>query len=307
MSIAIYTHPDCLEHDPGPGHPENAGRLRAILAALHSASYVSRLNFVTPPPGRDEQILLAHSPEHLAHIKASAPASGRVALDGDTLLSGGSLTAARYGAGAACQGLDDVLAGRFSKAFCATRPPGHHATRNQAMGFCLFNNIGIAALHAQQQHRLQRVAIVDFDVHHGNGSQDILRGREGILYISTHQSPLYPGTGTSAENIPGNIANFPLPAGTGGELYREIFLSAILPQLHAFKPDMILISAGFDAHRLDPLAGLALDTADYLWLGEQLGACAEQYCQGHLLAVLEGGYNLQVLGDCVAAFLEGLL
>lgn len=304
MTLRIYSHPDCLQHDTGPGHPECSARLQGILDKL--AALQAFASHFDAPLGSNAQTLLAHTPEYLQALEAAVPASGRTALDADTLMSPLSLQAARYGVGAACQGVDDLLSDRCRTVFCATRPPGHHATMASAMGFCLLNHVAIAALHARNSHGLERVAIVDFDVHHGNGSQDILAGKPGVLYISTHQSPLYPGSGSEAENIADNILNIPLAAGTDGEHYRAVFKTEVLPALAHFAPQLLLISAGFDAHRQDPLAGLALEESDYQWLGQQLQSVADKHCRGRLLAALEGGYNLEVLGDSVLAFLNGL-
>lgn len=306
MTIAIYSHEDCLRHDPGPGHPESPARLRVILEALKDAPFAGELAFLEAPAGSDEQVLLAHDSALLAHIRAAAPSQGRVSLDPDTHLSPGSLEAALRGVGGACRGVQDLLEGRYETAFCATRPPGHHATAARAMGFCLFNHAAIAALLAQGLG-LERVALVDFDVHHGNGSQDILAGKQGILYVSTHQSPLYPGTGWEEDNIAGNIANFPLPSGSDGGRYRALFEARIQPLLEDFRPQLILASAGFDAHQGDPLASLALHEDDYRWIGGRLRELAQPHGQGRVLGFLEGGYNLQVLGKSARAFVEGLI
>ncbi|MDC0598409.1 histone deacetylase family protein [Gammaproteobacteria bacterium] len=307
MNYTIYSHPACLEHDPGSGHPENPERLKVITAALHKSPFANQLDYVESPLASDEQILLAHTPDHLSHIKAVSPTSGWQALDGDTVMSPESLEASLRGAGASCMAVDDLLTDKVTKAFCATRPPGHHATQDQAMGFCIFNHIAVAALYAKYHYKLDRVAIVDFDVHHGNGTQDIMTGKEGLLYISTHQSPLYPGTGSVAENIPDNIHNIPLPAGTDHHSYQIHFEQEALSTLETFKPELLLVSAGFDAHLNDPLASLALTEETYFWLGQQLNKTAQKYCQGKLLSVLEGGYNLAVLGASVSAFLQGQL
>ncbi len=301
----IYHHNDCLSHDPGPHHAENPGRLSVIMAALRSTTFAEPLQYVAAPLGTDEQILLAHTEAHLRLIKANAPTEGYRPLDPDTVMSPGSLNAALRAVGATCLGVDDLMAGKARHVFCAMRPPGHHATPNRAMGFCIFNHIAIAALYAMKQHGLQRVAIVDFDVHHGNGTQDILSGKAGLLYISTHQSPLYPGTGSEAENRQGNIHNVPLLGGTGDNTYQQIFAEDVLPELNAFKPQLLLVSAGFDAHKADPLAGIALTERTYEWLGQQLRAVADAHAGGKLLSVLEGGYNLDVLGPSVVAYLAG--
>jgi acetoin utilization deacetylase AcuC-like enzyme len=304
--IYLYQHTDCDNHNPGTMHPENAARLHAITTALQNSPAKQRLAFADAPLGTPEQILLVHTNSHLARVQATSPLEGTRALDADTVMSAGTLNAALRAVGAACLGVDDLMAGKTNQVFCLTRPPGHHATPDTAMGFCIFNQIAIAAEYAMAQYKLERVAIVDFDVHHGNGTQDAFTGRNGVLYVSTHQSPLYPGTGTKAENIPGNICNIPLAAGTQDARYQEIFAAAALPELHAFKPQLLLVSAGFDAHQQDPLAGLALTENTYRWLGLQLSQVAQEFCGGKILSVLEGGYNHAVLGSSVAAYLEGL-
>lgn len=307
MNISIISHSNCLEHDPGSGHPENPGRLSAILTTLEEASLAKQLTHIEAPSGTQEQVLLAHSLEHFESICNASPESGHLSLDADTIMSPNTLDAALRGVGAACLAVDELMANNTNIIFCATRPPGHHSTHDQAMGFCFFNNAAIAALYAKKVFHLARVAIVDFDVHHGNGTQDIVSGKEGVLYISTHQSPLYPGSGSIAENIPGNILNVPLESGTSHAIYQSIFNENVLPALRGFKPELLIVSAGFDAHRDDPLANLAFTEETYHWLGTQLKQVADEYCQSKLLAVLEGGYNLEVLGSSVESFLEGLL
>jgi acetoin utilization deacetylase AcuC-like enzyme len=277
------------------------------MAALHTSHLANELVYLPAPLGTDAQILLVHTKEYLARVLASSPAHGTHALDPDTVMSPGSLNAALRGVGAACQGVDDLMKGNASSVFCLTRPPGHHATADTAMGFCIFNHIAIAAQYALTHYQLERVAIIDFDVHHGNGTQDIFTGKAGVLYLSTHQSPLYPGTGTRADNIPGNICNIPLAAGTADARYQEIFSAVALPALAEFQPQLILVSGGFDAHQLDPLAGLALTEVTYRWLAQQLGKIAEEFCEGKILTVLEGGYNHAVLGSSVVAYLEGMV
>jgi acetoin utilization deacetylase AcuC-like enzyme len=307
MPINVITHSDCLEHDPGSGHPENPQRLTGILTALNAADINAELNFYEAPMGRDAQILLAHDEYHLERIRETAPAEGEASLDADTYMSPGSLNAALRAVGAGCQGVDSLMNGDAETVFCATRPPGHHATPNQAMGFCLFNHVAIAALYAQQKYNLSRIAIVDFDVHHGNGTQDIMRGRDGIFYISTHQSPLYPGSGEVSENIDNNIFNIPMHGGTGHSTYVSVFEQQVISALDAWRPELLLVSAGFDAHQEDPLAGMALTDETYQWLGETLKTIANNYCAGKLLSVLEGGYNLAVLPGSVVAYLKGNL
>lgn len=305
--IHVYTHDDCLQHEPGARHPECPDRLRAIRAALHGSDLPHAFRWLEAPLGTDAQVLLAHTAPYLARVKAHSPQTGTVALDPDTVLSPGSVHAALRGVGAACAGIDALLQGECHHAFVLTRPPGHHATPDQAMGFCVFNHAAITALYARQQYQLERVAVFDFDVHHGNGTQDILRGRSGLHYLSTHQSPLYPGTGFEAENLPANISNFPLPSGLSGDAYQQVFTDAVLPALQASRPQLLVVSAGFDAHLRDPLASLGLTEDTYGWLGQQLRTVADEFCAGRLLSVLEGGYNLSVLGSSVEAYLRGSL
>lgn len=307
MTTTIYLHHDCLDHDPGPQHPESPGRYAAILQALRvAAPSLPGLEWAQAPLGTHEQVLLAHDEAHWDYIEAASPVAGRCSLDPDTHLSPGSRTAALRGVGAACAAVDLLLQHRHHHVFCLTRPPGHHATPERAMGFCVFNQVAIAALYAQKQHGVRRVAIVDFDVHHGNGTQDISLGRPDLLYLSTHQFPHYPGTGSRSENRAGNIHNIPLPTGTDDSAYRAVFMAEALPQLDAFAPDLLLVSAGFDAHSEDPLASLRFTDATYGWLGEQLAAVALRHCQGRLLSVLEGGYNLAALGRSAVAYVSGV-
>lgn len=306
MVITIYQHDDCLQHDPGPGHPENAGRLDSATAALQTSVHSSRFTYQQAPLGTREQVLLAHTPALWDLVTRMSPSSGRISLDPDTHMSPVSLAAALRAVGAACAAVETLATGQARHIFCLTRPPGHHATPQRAMGFCIFNQIAIAALHAQAQG-LQRVAVVDFDVHHGNGTQDIFQDRANLLYISTHQFPHYPGTGSREENRAGNIHNIPLRNGTGHESYLQIFADEVLTEVSAFHPDVLLVSAGFDAHERDPLAGLALTEQTYRELGRQLQTLANRHCQGRLLSVLEGGYNLDVLGNSIVAYCEGTL
>lgn len=307
MVIHFYTHEDCLDHNPGVGHPENPQRLSRILNALAKSPVNQSLQLVEAPLGEDKQVLLAHHETHYENVKGTAPSSGEAALDADTHMSPGSLNAALRAVGAACEGIDLLMRGKADNVFCATRPPGHHATPQQAMGFCLFNQIAIAAIHAQQHYSLERVLIMDFDVHHGNGTQDIVKGRKGIFFISSHQSPLYPGTGHEAENIEHNIMNVPLLGGTGHDMYQEIFQERIITAIENFAPQLLLVSAGFDAHAQDPLAGLAFTDETYAWLGTTLKELSNKYSGGKMLSVLEGGYNLDVLPGSVFAYLEGIL
>lgn len=288
-------------------HPENPGRLQAIMAAVQKSPVNQHVIFRLAPLGTDAQVRLVHSKKHLEKVLTAAPAEGTSALDADTVMSPGTLNAALRGVGAACQGVDDLMDGHARQVFCLTRPPGHHATPDTAMGFCIFNHAAIAARYAMTRYELERVAIVDFDVHHGNGTQDTFSGKAGVLYLSTHQSPLYPGTGSATENLPGNIFNIPLAAKTSDAEYQRKFTALAIPELTAFKPQLLVVSAGFDAHELDPLAGVALTENTYRWLGRQLGAIADEFAGGKILSVLEGGYNHVVLGNSVVAYLEGLI
>ncbi len=276
------------------------------MAALQKSPINEQIIFRLAPLGTEPQVRLVHSKNHLDKVLAAAPVQGTRALDADTVMSPATLNAALRGVGSACQGVDDLMDGYTRHVFCLTRPPGHHATPATAMGFCIFNHAAIAARYAMTKYELERVAIVDFDVHHGNGTQDTFSGKAGVLYLSTHQSPLYPGTGSTAENLPSNICNIPLAAGTTDGRYQEIFARLAVPELRAFKPQLLLVSAGFDAHELDPLAGVALTEDTYRWLGNQLRNIAEEFAGGKILSVLEGGYNHAVLGDSVLAYLEGL-
>ncbi len=291
MPVAVFSHPDCLLHDTGSGHPENAGRLAAVLSALRTCDFHERLVFPEAPEAKEAQLLLAHAEEYIRYVRRAFPGEGYAYLDGDTVLSPGSWKAALRASGAGCAAVDGVMAGQYASAFCAVRPPGHHATSDNAMGFCIFNNIAIAALYAIAEHALERVAIVDFDVHHGNGTQAIMERNRRVLFISTHQMLLWPGTGGAKEKGIGNILNIPLSPGTDGAKYRKIFQSIIVSALARFKPELLLISAGFDAHRDDPLAQLTLEEEDYGWIGAQLRAVAEKHCRGRVISFLEGGYN----------------
>ncbi|HEU5048485.1 MAG TPA: histone deacetylase family protein [Rickettsiales bacterium] len=305
MSIAVFSHSDCLRHDTGSGHPESVERLPVILAALKSSDFSRHLEFLEAPAATKVQVLLVHTPAHYERVQHAVSLAGtHHALDPDTIISEGSLQAALHAVGAGCEAVDKVLGGTYSSAFCAVRPPGHHAIPSRAMGFCLFNNIAIAAAHAMSTHGLKRVAIVDFDVHHGNGTQDAFEQDKRVLYISTHQRSHYPGTGNENEQGAGNILNLPLPAGTDGGHYREVFSSRVIPAIEAFEPQLILVSAGFDAHRNDPLAGFMLMEEDYQWIGEQLRNVAEKCCEGKVVSFLEGGYWLPSLAASTASYLS---
>lgn len=293
-------------HDIGAGHPESPARLKAVLEALTNEQF-STIEKLEAPQATREQLLRVHSAQHIDHIFQNAPINGSIPLDADTVMSEGSLDAALYAAGAVCAAIDAVITGKTKRAFCAVRPPGHHATRNQAMGFCLFNNIAVGAAQAFVLHELERIAIVDFDVHHGNGTQDIFWNEPRVLFVSTHQSPLYPGTGASKEIGAGNILNVPLTLGAGSAEFRAAFEHIVLPRLDQFQPQLVMISAGFDAHRLDPLANLNLETEDYAWVTRKLVEIANQHAEGRVVSTLEGGYSLTALRESVAMHVGAMM
>ncbi|MGX1100553.1 histone deacetylase family protein [Amorphus sp. MBR-141] len=306
MPTLLLHHPKFLEHLTPEGHPERPDRLRAIDRILEHERF-QQLERDLATPANDEQIARCHPTSYIQHIRATAPETGFARLDADTTMSAGTLDAALLGAGAACTAVDEVMTGRVSNAFCASRPPGHHAERATAMGFCFFNNAAIAARHAQAAHGAERVAIVDFDVHHGNGTQDIFWDDPSVFYGSTHQMPLYPGTGAQKETGAGNIFNAPLSAGADGEVFKDAMRSRILNSLKDFRPDLVIMSAGFDAHVRDPLAELMLVEADFSWITYHLMEIADQYCHGRVVSVLEGGYDLEGLARSTAAHVMALM
>ncbi len=304
--MLLFTHPSMLQHEPPPGHPERPARLEAVLAGLADLPMAHR----DAPFASRESILLVHPARYVDALEeAFAEArENNVRLDPDTHLSPDSRTAIYRAAGACVAAVDAVLAGEDDMAFCAVRPPGHHAEPMAAMGFCIFNNIAVAAMHALDVHGLERVAIVDFDVHHGNGSQTIAEREPRLLFASTHQAPLYPGTGAVSERgLTGNVVNAPLAAGAGSAEWRAAMGARVLPELDAFAPQLILVSAGFDAHRADPLAQMALEDADFAWVGQRLRGLALRHCKGKLVSTLEGGYDLDALASAARAYLEALL
>lgn len=305
MKLAVYSHAACHAHDTGPGHPESPSRISAVLQALESPDClpVERIEALR---ATREQLQRVHTRAQLDAVFATVPASGFRHLDADTVMSSGSAEAALRAAGAVCQAVDAVMAGEARRAFCAVRPPGHHATADTAMGFCLFNNIAVGAAQAIQVHGLERVAIVDFDVHHGNGTADIFAADARVLYASTHQMPLYPGTGARGQQGVGNLVHEPLPAGARSEQFRSAYETRILPALDAFAPQLLMISAGFDAHRLDPLANLNLETEDFAWVSRQLLGIAEKHGAGRVVSSLEGGYSLTALRESTIAHINAL-
>lgn len=303
MTLLVVTHPACGEHRPPRGHPERPERLKAALRGIDQIEPTIRREAI---PASRQQLLLAHGPNYLANLDNLAASGRTLALDADTHLGPHSLEAASLAAGGTCLCVDQVLAGDCDSAFAVVRPPGHHAERARAMGFCLYNSIAIAALHALDAHDLQRIAVADFDVHHGNGTESILAGVEGTMYLSSHQWPLYPGTGNPEAPHASNVINATLSAGSGSNEFRELWLEHLLPAIDRFRPELILVSAGFDAHWRDPMAQLELKDEDYYWIGEQLKALANQHANGRLVASLEGGYDLRALEESVLAFGEGV-
>ncbi|HUH83340.1 MAG TPA: histone deacetylase family protein [Stellaceae bacterium] len=306
MTTILYTHKACLQHDPGSYHPECPDRLRAVLAGLEAPAFAALQRREAPLAELDE-VMRVHPREFIAMLLAAVPQRGHAALDADTVLSPHSGEAALRAVGAVCAAVDAVVAGEAENAFCAVRPPGHHAEADHAMGFCLFNSIAVGAQRARQVHGLERAAIIDFDVHHGNGTQAIFENNPHVFYASTHQSPLYPGTGARAETGVGNVVNVPLRPMSGGAEFRRAFDEVILPALEDFRPDFILVSAGFDAHRADPLAQLLLVEADFAWVTERLTACAARHCEGRIVSTLEGGYDLDALASSAAAHVAALM
>jgi acetoin utilization deacetylase AcuC-like enzyme len=306
MSTLLYTHPVCLEHDPGSHHPESAARLCAVLEALGEPAF-ARLERREAPEAAIEDLCRVHPRRHVERILRAVPKSGHVGIDADTIMSSRSGEAALRAAGAVVAAVDSVIAREADNAFCAVRPPGHHAEPERAMGFCLFNNIAVGALHARAAHGLDRIAVIDFDVHHGNGTQAAFETDERLFYASTHQYPLYPGTGAASETGVGNVVNVPLRPLSGSSQFRTGMSQRILPALDDFRPELVMISAGFDGHRRDPLAQLMLDEDDYVWITERLIEIAHRHADGRLVSALEGGYDLSALGASVAAHVRVLL
>ncbi len=307
MTTQLYSHPACIDHEPGQSHVESPGRLKAVLAAVDAPRFAA-LERREAPKATRQQISLAHPADYVDFVLESIPSSGYAAFDADTMVSPGSGEAALRAAGALCEAVDAVVGGTAENAFCAVRPPGHHAEASRAMGFCLFNSVAIGAQHARAAHGLKRVAVVDFDVHHGNGTQAIFWDDPELFYASSHQMPLYPGTGAVDETgVAGNIVNAPLPAGSGSDAFRAAMTGRILPALETFSPELIIISAGFDAHADDPLAGLNFQDEDYAWATSELCAVAGRACGGRLISALEGGYDLDALARSAAAHVGALM
>ena len=307
MSTLFLSHPACLEHLTPLGHPERPDRLRAIEQALEDEKFQT-LAREQAPIAPAEIVALCHPMDYIEAIRNASPDEGMVRLDADTSMSPGSFEAALRATGGGVRAVDEVMTGKAANAFVAVRPPGHHAEVARPMGFCLFNNAAIAARYAQDRYDAERVAIVDFDVHHGNGSQDIFWSDKTVMYCSTHEMPLYPGTGAITERGEFNtVVNAPLRAGDGGEQFKQAFEQAILPRLREFKPDLVVISAGFDAHTRDPLANLNLVEADFAWVTKKLMEIADASADGRIVSMLEGGYDLQGLSRSVAAHVTALM
>ena len=310
MSTLFLTHPACLRHDTGEYHPECAERLAAIMNVLEHEDFIYMARGTAPQATR-EQLLRAHPAHYIDRILGSVPAPGcYIELDSDTMLSNQSGEAILRAAGAGCSAVDEVMTGKITNVFCAVRPPGHHADKEAAGGFCLFSNAAIAALHARDAHGAQRVAVVDFDVHHGNGTQNVLWNEPGMFYASTHQSETFPYTGQPSETGGENgavVVNIPMPAGTGSDDFRTAYSDVILPKLREFEPDLIIISAGFDAHAADPMAHFRLQISDFNWLTNQLLDIARTFSKRRVVSILEGGYDTRTLAACVAAHLRVLM
>ncbi|WP_158046137.1 histone deacetylase family protein [Skermanella pratensis] len=307
MYTSLFSHPSCIDHDTGIGHPECPERLKAVLAALEGEAF-HFLDRRIAPRAEIEQLARVHPISYIERVLAAIPAEGHVELDNDTVLCPSSGEAALRAAGAVCAAVDAVMSGEARNAFCATRPPGHHAEAARAMGFCLFNNVAVGAEHARKVHGISRVAVIDFDVHHGNGTQDIFQNDPGLFYASTHQAHLYPNTGLLEERgVADNIVNVPLPEMAGSPEFRHAMMTRIFPALEHFQPELIMISAGFDAHTRDPLASLHLVDDDYVWVTRKLGEFAREYCGARIVSTLEGGYDIRALASSCAAHVQELM
>jgi len=309
MITLLYSHASCIEHNPGEFHPESPDRLRAVMSGLDDDEF-KHLERLEAPIIDVDTIKRVHQSEYVERILDNVPqeGEGHVRLDPDTAMSSASGEAARRAAGAIVSAVDRVINGKAKNAFCAVRPPGHHAESSRAMGFCLFNSAAIGAFHARTKHGMERVAVIDFDVHHGNGTQHSFEQDPGLFYGSSHQFPAYPGTGSSDETgVDGNVVNAPLPPGSGSAEFRAAYTDSILPELRRFDPELLIISAGFDAHVDDPLAQLQVQTIDYSWVTEELLKAADECCDGHVISLLEGGYNLGALTASSQAHVRALM
>ncbi len=305
MSTAYLSHPLFLQHEMGASHPECPARLRAIAQHLRAAGYFEQFQHHTAPPAGREAILRVHHADYLQMLERTAPTQGYLQLDPDTAMNPYSLDAAFHAAGSGIKATDLVLSGEMANAFCAVRPPGHHAEPGHAMGFCFFNNIAIAVAHALEEHGLQRVAIIDFDVHHGNGTETMFRNDQRVLFCSSFQHPFYPGTPLDRNNR--HIVHAPLHAGDGSEAFRRAYNEKIFPAVEAFAPQVIFISAGFDAHKEDAMAQLELKDEDYTWISERIVELAARHANGRIISLLEGGYALDALGRCATEHVRILM
>ncbi|WP_339804498.1 histone deacetylase family protein [uncultured Marinobacter sp.] len=305
MTTAFFSHDDCALHDMGPEHPECPERLSRIISYIEDSGLHHQLDWIRPEEATRDQLLTVHPEKYLHQLDLMQPTRGRVFTDPDTALMADTLRAARLAAGANIQAVDMVLSSQVTNAFVCARPPGHHAERSKSMGFCFYNNIALAAMRALNFHRLERVAIVDFDVHQGNGTVDIVQGDERILMCSSFQHPFYPHS--HVYRLPENIVNIPIPAGCGGEDYRKRVTEGWVQRLNDFRPQLILISAGFDGHRLDPMAEMNLETEDYRWITSLLADIAKEHANDRIVSTLEGGYHLRALAESVAAHLDVLV
>ncbi len=306
MTTSLYTHPSVHRHDTSPGHPERIARIEAVDKALAGDSF-SALRRCEPAPATLESLGAVHDDRYLDRTLSLIPDSDYARLDPDTVVSSGSGEAALHAAGAVIAAVDDVIKGETVNAFCAVRPPGHHAESSRSMGFCLFNNVAVGAQHARHVHGLKRIAIIDFDVHHGNGTQAMFQDDPDTFFASSHQYPFYPGTGAASETGVGNIVNVPLESGAGSTEFRTAMETRILPALRDFAPHMVMISAGFDAHARDPLASLNFEERDFEWATRKLMEVAAEFAESRLVSTLEGGYNLEALGNCVQAHVAALM
>ncbi|MCB1478619.1 MAG: histone deacetylase family protein [Tepidamorphaceae bacterium] len=306
MPTLYLSHPSSLQHIVPEGHPERPDRIRAVEQVMEAEAFQTLLREQAPMVDLQE-IAAAHPQEYIDALQDAAPSEGMVRIDADTAMSAGTWEAVMRGVGAAVYAVDEVMTGKVKNAFCAMRPPGHHAEKTRAMGFCLFNNAAIAAMHARAKHGAERVAVIDFDVHHGNGTQDIFWDQKDLFYGSTHQMPLFPGTGATDETGVGNIFNAPLHPGDDGVAFRDAMDVRILPALEKHRPDLIIISAGFDAHERDPLANINLTEDDFAWVTRRLMDIADKQCDGRVVSVLEGGYDLMGLSLGVAAHVRALM
>ncbi len=307
MTTRLYTHTDCFHHDPGRMHPEHPARLKAVLTALEGETFAA-LEKHEAPLAELDRLELAHPHAHIEGILGTVPKEGMRQIDTDTCVSAGSRESALRAVGGVCAAVDAVVTGECDNAFCAVRPPGHHAERTRAMGFCLFNNVAIGAFHARDKHRLHRIAVVDFDVHHGNGTQDLFWHDPDMWLASTHQMPLYPGSGRMDERgVNNNIVNVPLQPMQGSDEFRQAVSDVVLPQLAKFQPELVLISAGFDAHEKDPLASLRLHESDFHWVTAEIMKVARSACGAGVVSVLEGGYEMESMGTSTAAHVRALM